>query len=413
MNKVFQLGVWVARLEFISDFFPRSKYNSIFCIMGLLTIICVILSYLTSVVWLLARAVGTAVICGGSDDIDPTLRKKLVCIRSTSLSLDTVRKILPDWEVTDQLQDADFVYADANHLLEKEFFAVRAKLKSILRANNLFDKVNLHEMLAKKFPESVCKSQTARKDSRIPPDTVWILKANWGWFNKGNVIVTNQQEFDDAFKKLNIVPSEAPVPKDFRVKIVASEYIRRPMLYYGFKFHIRIWVIVLVKSDGTKKAWMVKKGVITCAGEKFIDKNYSNPLIHDTRMYMNPEHVALYPDAFTDRDDFSAITESMQHMVKGVFWAAKDNIAKYEEAENACHMFGLDVMLTEDGAPKLLEVNKLPGFRSPFTGPEVGPNNPYREPLKLLAEIAFTAMANGPVCEVFGAPCGDAVLLLF
>jgi len=281
--------------------------------------------------------------------------KKTALILSDNLS--SLRDRFAGWNVITQkikTNRVDFIYADGFYVHSSNFWRIKSTLKPRLDARVLFEKTLLHEILGKSAPHTICNSFLVTPELKIPPDVVWILKANWGWQGKGNRIVTNQGEMDDAIAELKISQSETGTSRPSDTEIIASEYIRDPMLYHGFKFHVRIYVIVLV-TEREKKVWVKNTGLIAPAGEKYVDKDYENANIHDSHFGKNPTLIGKFP-----RDLPGADPNRINIILTDAFECLLPHVNKYPETKNQYDLYAIDIMLTVEGVPKILEINRFP-----------------------------------------------------
>jgi hypothetical protein len=357
------------------------------------------IAYIVTVFVIFVGTIVSHIMSGGcgSERVGGAPTRRTALVMSEYVDVESLRKRLPGWSVrTEPVKggdSADLVYADGR-FLQKSINGIRGVLKCRLDARRLFDKTALHEELMVLAPETICKSEVVRAGAKLPPGAVWILKANWGWQGKGNKVVDTQAGLDAAIATLSDPREIAPYVKLQDVEIIASEYIRDPMMYHGYKFHVRIFVVALVQGDGagtTRKYWVGNAGVIAPAGEKYIDGDYDNTMMHDSHFSKNPSLIGLYPDDLPDVD-----VSRVNAMIAKVFCVMTPHIKKFPEAENGYDIYGLDVMLTADGEPKLLEINRFPSFLADdkFRNPRVD--------IDLLRYDIYDMVIQTAVAEVFG-----------
>ncbi len=336
--------------------------------------------------------------------------QQVAVILSEVIPVEYVSKKLPSWDIrTDYPARADFVYGDGLFLQNSKINNIRAKLRCRLDARALFDKTILHERLMESSPDTICKSyrinesiDTAALFTEAP---VWILKANWGWSGMGNRIVTNADEYVAAVDDLMEPRSDPDMPtsRGRPVEIIANEYIADPMLYLppgaksGHKFHLRLYVVVLVKSDGKKCVWIKNTGALIPAAVPYEAAKYDDAQIHDTHLSKNPTQVAVYPDAL----DTAGVVENVNDMVKRSFGAMLPYVDKYSESQNGYDLYGIDVMLTAAGDAKLLEINRFPGILSSYGAPALDSINWNNEVFDTVMSSAFEEVFGGyPVKNV-------------
>lgn len=351
---------------------------------------------------------------------DTTHSKKFTAvIMSEYIPCKYAAKMLPDFTISTDLKNADFIYADGKFLQTNKINKPLARLKCRLDARNLFDKALLHDKLSELLPSAICKTVTVTANTEIPPGVVWIVKASWGFHGRGNIIVTNQKELTIAYEKLVVPPADMPYYSK-NVEIIASEYIRNPMLYRGYKFHLRLYVVYLVTNDASH-AWLKNTGIIVPAGEPYVDSDYANTKIHDSHFDKNPQLIGLYPDDINDTlcavrlpgventvINTAKIASSVQTMLRDVFRVMSPFVSKYREAQNAYDMYGVDVMFDGE-TPKLLEINRFPAF---FVGDEL---INARIDTSIWNSELFDTVVAGAVHEVFkvGGANSELITKLF
>jgi hypothetical protein len=325
------------------------------------------------------------VMMGGAD------RRRTCIFLSDYFQPWVAQRRLPGWRILPEYAShADFVYADGKYLQNKKINNIRATLKCRLDARTLFDKTAMHDALTIAAPETICASRPVSAGAILPAESVWILKANWGWSGKGNRIVTTQDELDAAIEYLSTPQQEFSFTRPEAVKIIASEYIRDPMLYRGYKFHLRLYVVIAV-SDARHAVWIKNTGLIIPAAREYHDGDYENTLIHDTHSDSNPDMIGVWP-----RDLPTADPVRIMDMIKTAMTAMLPHIHKYPETKTGYDIYGVDVMLTRDGVPKLLEVNRFPGFLDNTDRP-----NESLDPTQWRFEI-LDAVLGSVANDVFG-----------
>lgn len=265
--------------------------------------------------------------------------------------------------------EAKFVYTDGRGLHTQYLYngEMRFKMRNRLNARPVFDKASLHRILSRDAPDTICRTVVASKDFRIDAGQVWILRANFGWGGKANAVVTSQQEFDREYDRLLLDGAKrnqvrATVAASNAV-IIASEYIMAPMLYRQRKFHLRVYLMLRVDADGTKKAWLLREGQIVPALDRYVAGDWANPRIHDTHMGSNPR-IGKFPADLGD-----AALDAVLGMFKAAIPHLMPHIKRYEEIEYNYDIYGCDVMLTAAGAAKLIEINRFPGLYHFYANP--------------------------------------------
>jgi hypothetical protein len=137
-------------------------------------------------------------------------------------------------------------------------------------------------------------------------------------------------------------------------RVIVSEYITKPMLFEGRKFHLRLYGLS-ISGDG--KFSIAKHGKIITATAPFVLDDYNNKAIHDTH-FKGAERDLTFPDDYPS--DPNPVYEQLAELE--VELSKLSNPLPQPSAKRSFHIFGLDVMVDVAGKIYLLEVNARPGF---------------------------------------------------
>ena len=160
----------------------------------------------------------------------------------------------------------------------------------------------------------------------------------------------------------------------------------------------------MVTANNTVKVWMKNIGLIAPTADKYVDGDYSNTRIHDSRIRSNIAMRGYYP-----QDLPNAPVSELNDMLKKVFTVLAPRIGKYPEAENAFTLFGADIMITAENIPKLIEINDLPVFQYRFDTAN-GCTAEEAETARKFDEDIFDSFLASVFTEVF-YPAGDPKLI--
>ncbi|CAJ1427848.1 unnamed protein product [Effrenium voratum] len=255
-------------------------------------------------------------------------------------------------------------------------------MSSITRKNNLGR--NLLRM-RKQFP----------KEYRFFPDT-WILPTDMSDF-KQQFNTVKKQTFiikpDNGCqgKGIFLIRDVEKVPVDFSSTHVAQRYINKPLLLDGYKFDVRLYV--LVSGCDPLRIFLHRRGLVRLASEQYVEPtkgNLSEVMMHLTNYAINKSNPNFEEN--TDPDDaqdghkrsWEAVQEHLRqegHDVDTLVLEIEDLIVKTliavqpslshfyhscqpEELHNGMcfEILGFDVMLDQKLQPWLLEVNHAPSF---------------------------------------------------
>ena len=167
---------------------------------------------------------------------------------------------------------------------------------------------------------------------------IWILKPVLGYAGKGIRIFRDYAEFVDYVES-----NEG--------EWVLAEYIDRPMLYLKRKFHFRVPYIFF-----NGQGYVARKFVIVTAGEEYQNDDYDNKMIHDTHLANSIKNL-IFPKDFDSGTLFDQILGLFYYVTQAILNVDSKAYGCYDRVEKCYTVFGADVMVTEDGKVKLLEIN--------------------------------------------------------
>ncbi len=285
---------------------------------------------------------------------------KIALISSDIYDENRASELLPQgWTVVSDMTTrnnvVDFVYGDGKN--NDSRLNIEAKLRCHISDDDLYDKTRLHQILMKEAPETICKTILVNHYTTIPEGSIWMMRANWGWSGKASFVVTNNQQLKEGYNKLMNHKNR------YKVKVIISQYIMDPLLFKGYKFHLRLYVIVFVTNDmNANKAWMANKGKIVPASLPYKPDDWSNELIHDTHLARNPGLVSVYPDSLPEDDNKQIIQQSVKQCLSKVMNRMLKRLRIWPEVKYGFEVYGVDVMITDKLEPKIIEFNKYPSI---------------------------------------------------
>ena len=156
--------------------------------------------------------------------------------------------------------------------------------------------------------------------------------------------------------------------------IVVQKYIERPLLYYGRKFDIRIWVLlthdfkVYMFNEGHLKCCSVKYDLDACDTFSHLT-NYSFQKYNNNFGKYEKGNEVSFDDLqyniqvnYNNKVDFKTeIIPKIKHIIKFVFQSVKTKINGLNR-NYTFEIYGFDFMLDIDFNPFLIEVNLNPGL---------------------------------------------------
>ncbi|MEW5301029.1 MAG: hypothetical protein WDW36_003912 [Sanguina aurantia] len=180
---------------------------------------------------------------------------------------------------------------------------------------------------------------------------------------------------------IRIVSSLAEVEESAEEPVVLQRYITSPLLMDGFKFDLRLYV--LVTSFNPLEAWLHCEGFARFATLPFSLDQVSDRFVHLTNASVQKERadIGCLPDFLKHAVphggskcslavlrsmlesrgpcDWKSVWTSMTEAILGALFAAQDAVP---HSVNSFELFGFDLLLDSSMQAWLIEVNSLPSL---------------------------------------------------
>jgi len=174
-------------------------------------------------------------------------------------------------------------------------------------------------------------------------------------------VITSVDQFAKAKKEL--------LASKYKDAII-SEYIVRPHLVNGRKFHIRMYFMVCLGHNNEFTWHMWDRGKIVTAELDYKEEDYMNPKIHDSHFKSTPVNL-YYPEDLkipksSNTDDILTQMREILHVAAEVI---QPHVKPRPESVYGFEVFGVDFMLTDKLDVKLIEINARHDYGHP-TGDE-------------------------------------------
>ena len=273
----------------------------------------------------------------------------------------------------DKTKTIDFLYFDhtTSKSIKEKIYQKNSNYTSALRVTgpNFTDKGKLHKWL-EKYPKLY--NQYFMKQEYYSPNSIKqfnkklvIVKPIPGFAGLGVKVfqgTSNISKYINNFKK----PKNKEYMKDPQEWLI-QEYIDRPLLLEGRKFHMRLTLLSIHPSGKSTRLYMHKHMLMFPAKFKYNTKSL-NMNIHNTHGELTESHEKrLFPRDFTTiygKDKMQIIQKQILKMLKEL---NKKDLFKFEcfsETKIECFEFyGLDIMITNDFKIKCIEINHKPGLK--------------------------------------------------
>lgn len=258
----------------------------------------------------------------------------------------------------------DFLFFLDIHTFSKKIYQIQCKLKNELNHVSLLgNKCTLHKLINDsnntKLQSYIPKTCDLMEVKHLEKGHILILRpcspSSFG--GKGIVRVTTDEQLQKEKRVYEL---------NYKYPIIASEYIRNPLLFDSRKFHLRTYMLITLIP--TFKYHLFKTSEIMTAKKPYIDDYFDDVEIHDTHC-KSTEYSYIFPQ---DGDKLSVQTnldDNIRHVWKQIDYICsqlslyiKNSAKPYEESKFGYHLFGLDIVLDTSYNVFLIECNHHPGF---------------------------------------------------
>lgn len=161
-----------------------------------------------------------------------------------------------------------------------------------------------------------------------------------------------------------------------KIEWVLQEYINSPLLFNGYKFHLR-GHIVYYNKGGKLSIYLYDDMRVITAKKPYKQDDYGNKEIHDTHALLSIHNTLTFK-----KDIVKEIgKEKADYIFKQLIDISKImsntvDIACYPENKNCFHVCGFDIMITDDYIVKIIENNHRGTIGANFK-----PSNPSKKTL--------------------------------
>ena len=197
-----------------------------------------------------------------------------------------------------------------------------------------------------------------------------ILKPGANSFRGKGIKIINTIDKDLATKEIKTWLSN-PENIDYK-KWILQDYILNPDLLEGYKFHIRVIILVIAgkeKPTPISKVYMCKNINYAIAHEPYhlndlsdLDQ-FNNKNIHDT--HYNEKKPHTFPDKLPDGwtpEEIPKILKDIEEIIS-IIYDGQNRFFPDWNAKNGYELFGADIIY-ENKQPYLLEINSDMGLAS-------------------------------------------------
>lgn len=189
---------------------------------------------------------------------------------------------------------------------------------------------------------------------------IYILRPIHGSGGSDILYITNKKELDNA-KKIYL-------HKKFLLdQITISKLITDLLLFNQRKFHLRVYFMIAI-LEGEISSFVLETTKILTAKKPY---NLDLPLskeVHDTHMDSSDADYFFPKDLDIPENDKTTINLGIRKIAKYLtniligICNNKPRTLLFENQENGYHIFGMDILVSKDLEPILVECNERPGM---------------------------------------------------
>lgn len=193
----------------------------------------------------------------------------------------------------------------------------------------------------------------------------YILRPVNSFAGKDILYVSSRQELDDAIKYYHKTRNYKGIK--YHNDVIASNYIINPLLFNGYKFHLRMYYLISY-IDNIFNSFLLEEGDILTASQPYNTNKPFTKEIHDTHQKNSNDDYFFPKDLENEKNkkiDIENYVKQMRNIMKCASRILKNNNMKwlYPEQNNGFYIMGVDFMI--DATTNniiLIEINTKPGF---------------------------------------------------
>jgi len=292
-------------------------------------------------------------------------------------------KEIEDIEKAGKEKEIAYIHVDDRHQRDPELKSIHNVIirNEIKGKNAMLDKFLMYDMIVNKYSRCEFIPFTVEIDGRNIKNKIkllfdykqtWILKASRGWGGKSVKIV---KEFDEVKRYIR-------QNKQFN-KWVLQKYLTDQLLINGHKFHIRLFILVVVngrdgggsrdRGGGVKvSGYYYPEGYIYRSSKKFNLNNTKDMTIHLSNISQGgvcetfPDHFEVYFGQNKTKllvNRIKTILRKSIDVFAGSLRLYQAGGSKGQEQRVSYELFGVDIMVTSDFKPILIEFNCQLGWK--------------------------------------------------
>ena len=242
-----------------------------------------------------------------------------------------------------------------NKIKQFEVHQISNKCKLYLFMKKKYPKI-CEKYMMEQYEFNIYKVYPFRYKNLFENGKIWILRIVFGGGGTHVYVIDDYIEFAKRVKSLQKLDDK--IIKSYPT-FVLSEYINNPLIFNNKKFHLRMYYMF---NASTQKGYLHKYGQIWTAKKDYVQKDYQNKNIHDTRFYSTKKDY-YFPHEFIKLYSNNVILDIYEQLKELFHYILALTKAEcLPDSKNCYEIYGADIMITEDFKVKLIEVNSRIGI---------------------------------------------------
>jgi hypothetical protein len=196
------------------------------------------------------------------------------------------------------------------------------------------------------------KTNTEILKSYLSSNTTWIIKPENEMSGKGIFLAKSMNEIKKGIAKY-------PKLNDW----ILQKYITPPLLYKGYKFHIRRYVLVNINNKKNLELYLYKNGIMYISDKKFDNSNNNTSFLSGSGSLIYSDNQMLqYPDEYIQ--EFGSSLFNVNRQMEKIVVESIDSVSDRLRCPNSknlnyqCYkLMGYDFLIDEYHKVYLGEIN--------------------------------------------------------
>ena len=240
------------------------------------------------------------------------------------------------------------------------------KINEITKYKNLKG-LETDEHKANDYKANEHKTDEHKTDKKQTKNSYYILRPVNSTSGQGILYVSSKDELTEAIEYYKKTANYRGI--NYGNNVIASEYIINPLLFKGYKFHLRMYYLISYINGEFNSFFYDNYGKILTANSPYNIRKPFKKDVHDSHAKYSNINYSFPKDfnRYTIGDNFVSpnhILKQMQDILKGVSIILKKSKGEwlFENQQHGFQILGIDFMIDANGCVFLIECNSALGF---------------------------------------------------